>query len=39
VDDEPLRQAIREGGYTYLEQHHSLAAAQDVMRRALGIAP
>ena len=37
VDDEPLRQRIREGGYTYLERHHSLGAAQDIMRRVLGI--
>jgi glycosyltransferase involved in cell wall biosynthesis len=37
VEDEPLRQRIREGGYAYLEEHHSLRAAQDVMRRALGI--
>ncbi len=29
---------LREGGYSYLEAHHSLAVAQDVMRRALGLA-
>ena len=38
VKDEGLRQQIREGGYSYLEQHHSLPVAQDVMRRVLGIA-
>lgn len=38
VKDEPLRQRIREGGYGYLEEHHSLRVAQDVMRRVLGIA-
>lgn len=38
VKDEPLRQRIREGGYSYLEEHHSLRVAQDVMRRVLGIA-
>jgi glycosyltransferase involved in cell wall biosynthesis len=37
VNDEPLRQTIREGGYTYLEQHHSLGAAQGIMRKVLGI--
>lgn len=38
VTDEGLRQRIREGGYSYLEEHHSLRVAQDVMRRVLGIA-
>ena len=37
AEDEPRRQRIREGGYTYLEQHHSLSAAQGVMRKVLGI--
>lgn len=36
--DEELRQRVREGGYHYLEEHHSLAAAQGVMRKVLGIA-
>ena len=38
VKDGDLRERVREGGYTYLEQHHSLAVAQRVMRAALGIA-
>jgi glycosyltransferase involved in cell wall biosynthesis len=37
VKDEAVRQRVREGGYSYLEQHHSLKVAQDVMRRVLGI--
>jgi len=37
VKDEALRERIRDGGYGYLEQHHSLAVAQRVMRGALGI--
>ena len=37
VKDEELRQRIREGGYQYLEEHHSLRVAQDVMRNVLGI--
>ena len=37
VNDEPLRQRIREGGYAYLEKHHSLGTAQGVMRKVLGI--
>jgi glycosyltransferase involved in cell wall biosynthesis len=37
VLDEPLRERVREGGYAFLETHHSLAVAQRVMRRALGI--
>jgi len=38
VKDGDLRERVREGGYTYLEQHHSLAVAQRVMRAALGSA-
>jgi glycosyltransferase involved in cell wall biosynthesis len=38
VKDEAARQRVREGGYAYLEEHHSLRVAQDVMRRVLGIA-
>ena len=38
VKDEDLRQRIRQGGYAYLEEHHSLRVAQTVMRRVLGIA-
>lgn len=38
ASDEELRQRVREGGYHYLEEHHSLAAAQGVMRKVLGIA-
>ncbi len=38
VKDEALRDRVREGGYAYLEAHHSLAVAQGVMRAALGIA-
>jgi len=37
VKDEALRQRVREGGYSYLEEHHSLRVAQDVMRRVLGV--
>lgn len=37
VNDEALRERIREGGYAYLESHHSLAVAQRTMRAALGI--
>jgi polysaccharide biosynthesis protein PslH len=37
VRDEALRQRVREGGYAYLEEHHSLRVAQDVMRRVVGI--
>ena len=37
VEDEDTRQRIREGGYAYLEQHHSLRVAQDVMRRVVGL--
>lgn len=35
--DEALRDRIREGAYAFLEAQHSLAAAQDAMRQALGI--
>lgn len=35
--DEALRDRLREGGYAFLEAHHSLAVAQRVMRAALGI--
>lgn len=35
--DEALRDRVREGGYAFLEAHHSLAVAQRVMRAALGI--
>lgn len=35
--DESLRESVREAGYAYLEQHHSLGVAQRVMRAALGI--
>jgi polysaccharide biosynthesis protein PslH len=37
VNDDALRQRVREGGYAYLEEHHSLRVAQDVMRRVLGL--
>lgn len=36
--EEALRERVREGGYAYLEAHHSLAVAQGVMRDVLGIA-
>jgi polysaccharide biosynthesis protein PslH len=36
--DEPLRNRVREGGYAYLQSHHSLGVAQAVMRDVLGIA-
>ncbi len=35
--DAALRDSIRDGGYAFLEEHHSVAVAQRVMRRALGI--
>jgi polysaccharide biosynthesis protein PslH len=35
--DEALRDRIRDGAYAFLESHHSLAVAQGVMRKALGI--
>ncbi len=37
VKDADLRERVREGGYAFLEQHHSLKVAQDVMRKVLGI--
>ncbi|MBX3210043.1 MAG: glycosyltransferase [Labilithrix sp.] len=37
ADDEPLRERLREGGYAFLEAHHSLAVAQRAMRAALGV--
>lgn len=36
LGDPALGQRLQEGSYAYLERHHSLAAAQGVMRRALG---
>ena len=36
VKDEPLRQRIREGGYGYLDEHHSLKAAAAIMRDVIG---
>ncbi len=36
--DEALRTRVRDGGYAYLQAHHSLAVAQGVMRDVLGIA-
>jgi glycosyltransferase involved in cell wall biosynthesis len=36
--DAAVRERVRVGGWDYLERHHSLAVAQDVMRRVLGIA-
>jgi hypothetical protein len=36
VKDSALRERLREGGYAYLESHHSLAVAQRAMRRVLG---
>lgn len=37
VKDEPLRDRLREAGYAFLEEHHSLEVAQRVMRNALGV--
>ncbi|HVJ88265.1 MAG TPA: glycosyltransferase, partial [Labilithrix sp.] len=37
VEDDALRDRIRDAGYRYLEEHHSLPVAQRVMRAALGI--
>jgi polysaccharide biosynthesis protein PslH len=37
ANDGDLREKLRDGGYGYLESHHSLAAAQGVMRAAFGI--
>lgn len=36
ANEADLRDRIRDGGYGFLETHHSLAVAQGVMRRALG---
>jgi len=38
VHDGTLRGHLRDEGYAYLEKRHSIASAQDTMRRALGIA-
>lgn len=35
--NETLQQELREGAYRYLEAHHSLALAQEKMRRVLGV--
>jgi glycosyltransferase involved in cell wall biosynthesis len=35
--DAALRSTLREGGYAYLEAHHSIGVAQGVMRRVLGL--
>jgi len=37
ANEEALRDSLRENAYTFLERHHSLEAAQAVMRRALGV--
>lgn len=37
--DEALRQQLREAGYRFLGEHHTLAAAQAAMRRVLQLAP
>jgi glycosyltransferase involved in cell wall biosynthesis len=37
AEEPALRERLRDGGYRYLERHHSLAAAQGAMRRVLGI--
>lgn len=37
VREEDARTRLRDRGYAYLETHHSLAVAQGVMRRVLGI--
>jgi glycosyltransferase involved in cell wall biosynthesis len=37
VADESLRERLREGGYAFIQEHHSLGVAQRVMRGALGI--
>jgi glycosyltransferase involved in cell wall biosynthesis len=36
VKDDALQERLREGGYAYLESHHSLAIAQRVMKAVLG---
>lgn len=35
--DPSLGERLRDGGYAFLEAHHSLAAAQRVMRKVLGL--
>ncbi|MDF2692410.1 MAG: hypothetical protein K0S65_793, partial [Labilithrix sp.] len=37
VKDDLARERVRSGGYGFLEEYHSLAVAQRVMRAALGI--
>jgi glycosyltransferase involved in cell wall biosynthesis len=37
ANDDALRDRLREGGYRFLEEFHSLAVAQNIMRGALGI--
>ncbi|MCL2777457.1 MAG: glycosyltransferase family 4 protein [Polyangiaceae bacterium] len=37
VTDCALRDQIRNGAYSYLDEHHSLAVAQKIMRRVLGL--
>jgi len=38
VRDAALRNRLRDAGYAYLDEHHSVAVAQDAMRKALGLA-
>ncbi|MFO0573844.1 MAG: glycosyltransferase family 4 protein [Polyangia bacterium] len=35
LTDPPLREALRQGGYKFLEEHHSRARATEALRRAL----
>jgi glycosyltransferase involved in cell wall biosynthesis len=37
ANDEAARDQLREGGYSFLEKHHSLAVVQNIMRGALGL--
>lgn len=37
ADNADLRASLVDGGYGFLEAHHSLAVAQNVMRGALGL--
>ena len=37
ASDEALRERLRAGGYDFLDAHHSLAVAQRLMRRAVGL--
>jgi glycosyltransferase involved in cell wall biosynthesis len=39
AEDGSLRARLAAAGYAYLEEHHSLPAAQSVMRAALGLPP